>query len=388
MNNVKIVHCADIHLDSAFTGIQDKAAIRKDELRETLNNIINITISEEAKILLISGDLFDSNNVSSETVAFIKSAFNKIPNVKIFISPGNHDPIHQDSCYLTEEWPENVCIFTGNIEHVDLEDLGVRVHGMGFTLPYLTNNALNNFSVNSLNDSNDYINIMVMHGDVVGTGASSDYNPISIDSISNSGLDYLALGHKHDYSTIHRAGNTFYAYPGDPEGRGFDETGDKGVIVGTVSKGYVDLSFRSTAKRKYYELDVDITDCKSHDEVCNLILRESNYEETAIQDVNPNLYKIILKGTPNVDFSPDISVLKSRLLDKFFFVKFKDKTSVKFNLDVLVKENTLRGVFARKMCKKIEIAKMNSDDVEVKKLEDALNIGLKAFDKEVEILDY
>ena len=46
------------------------SAIRRDELRETFSNIINITKEENAQILLISGDLFDKNYVSDETIAF------------------------------------------------------------------------------------------------------------------------------------------------------------------------------------------------------------------------------------------------------------------------------------------------------------------------------
>ena len=51
------------------------------------------------------------------------------------------------------------------------------------------------------------------HGEAEGKG---DYAPISKVSIAGSGLDYLALGHIHQYSGLQREGNTFWAYPAAP----------------------------------------------------------------------------------------------------------------------------------------------------------------------------
>jgi len=382
MHSVRIVHCADIHLDSTFTGLSSKAAIRREELRETFSKIINLAQEEKAQLLLIAGDLLDSGQVSAETMAFLRDAFSRIPDIRVFIAPGNHDPLLQDSCYLTEEWPDNVHIFSNKIECVSLHELKTRIYGVGFSLPYQEESLLADFSAEQ---ADDYINIMVLHGDIIRPGGQSEFNPIPVAAVADSHLDYLALGHRHDFSGIEKVGSTWYAYSGVPEGRGFDETGAKGVITGIVARNYVDLTFVPLAKRTCHELALDITGCDTHESICRLVLEKLSKPGL---DVNPDLYKVILTGTPEYGFYPDLSVLNAKLSDKFFYIKFKDKLTYDYRLDTLIKENSLKGIFARKFAERIEKAKMDSDDALARKLQDALMLGLRSFDEEVSFSDY
>ncbi len=71
----------------------------------------------------------------------------------------------------------------------------------------------------------------------------SDYGPISQQDLAASGLAYAALGHIHQYSGLQRAGRTVWAYPGCPEGRGVDETGDKDVLLLHAQPGQVTGEF-------------------------------------------------------------------------------------------------------------------------------------------------
>ena len=89
---------------------------------------------------------------------------------------------------------------------------------------------------------------MCVHGD---TAPQSEYGPLSPAEIETSGLDYLALGHVHQYSGLRRAGETFWAYPGCPEGRGFDELGEKGVLWLEVEKGRTEAEFVPLCRRRY-----------------------------------------------------------------------------------------------------------------------------------------
>ena len=49
----------------------------------------------------------------------------------------------------------------------------------------------------------------------------------------------MALGHIHKRTEPLRFGNTVCAWPGCPEGRGFDELGEKGFYQGIVTDGDV-----------------------------------------------------------------------------------------------------------------------------------------------------
>ncbi|UQT50234.1 hypothetical protein M5E87_12260 [Flavonifractor plautii] len=97
-----------------------------------------------------------------------------------------------------------------------------------------------------------------------GRGGKGRYGPIALEDIAASGLTYLALGHIHACSGLQKAGDTYWAYPGCPEGRGFDELGDKGVLVVTVDDGgAVSAEFVPLARRRYEILTVDVTGAES-----------------------------------------------------------------------------------------------------------------------------
>ena len=74
---------------------------------------------------------------------------------------------------------------------------------------------------------------MVLHGDTLNP--NSPYNAVTKEQIASSGLRYLALGHIHQSSGLLRAGHTAYAWPGCAMGRGFDELGEKGAYLVTLT---------------------------------------------------------------------------------------------------------------------------------------------------------
>lgn len=379
---IKFIHCADIHFDTAFSELPaEKAAVRRDELREVFSRIIELCRSKDADILLISGDLFDGVKVTDETVAFLRDTFVKIPDVQIFISPGNHDPYMPGSKYDQVAFPENVHIFTDDkIKKIRLDSLKLNVYGAAFTSPYLEKSLLDGFSLSKEEPGVEYANILVIHGEIVSSVSQNNcYNPIQTSDIAASGLDYIALGHKHTYF-FEKSANTCYAYCGSPEGRGFDETGEKGIIYGEIYKNplnqtVVKHEFIPCCRRVYKEIKADLTGCATHEEALERINR--------FIDNPDDIYKIILCGSLKNGFLIDMNILRSRFSDKCFFIKFRNATSTEVDLEALSKETMLKGVFAKRMLLKIEEASKRGDDKNVKLYTDALAFGLKAFEGDV-----
>ena len=391
MKDIKFIHCADIHFDTAFSGLSSsKALIRRDELRMNFSRIISLCTEKKADILMISGDLFDSTRVTEETVTFLKNSFASISNVHIFISPGNHDPYMPGSRY-EDVWPSNVHIFKNSfIERVTIDELNLNVYGAAFTVPYIERGLLEEFSCSEHEDGEPdalkpFFNIMLMHGELIASGQSSTYNPISLSSISNSGLDYLALGHTHEFSSVKIAEETHYSYSGSPEGRGFDEIGEKGVVFGVLEflpnsrKTHFSWEFIPCSVRKYVVLSTDLSGCSTHEEA---ILCINNVLG------NPSdLYKVTLTGSLKDGFILDLNILDARFVEKYFSIKFKDLTCVEIDPDTLLNESMLRGIFAGRMTAKIEDAKRKDNKEEERFYTDALAVGLKAFHEEVPIYD-
>ena len=377
MKKVKIVHTADLHFDTPFNEVDEKQrSINKEELKEVFKNIINFCKEKQVDILLLAGDIFDNLTLNRETIYFLENVFNYIKETRVFISPGNHDPYNNNSFYKLIKWPENVYIFKDKLEKVYIEELETNVWGAAFNEKYVRESLIKGFSQN-----NKEINIMVIHGEISSSSEGNEYNPITLKDIKESGMDYIALGHRHNFSGILKEGNTFYSYSGCPQGRGFDETGDKGIIYGYVSKGAVELSFIKTCKRNYEEVYVDISNLFGYEEVIKKILDVIKEE-----DRKNNLYKIILKGEVSEKFHIEEKVLKSKLVKDFYFCKVVDKTSIALDIKELSKGYSVKSIFVKNLLKKLQEAKTDEEKDIIKM---ALKIGVSSLSEaEVNIDDY
>lgn len=325
---VNIIHGADFHLDSPFDGLSpEKARQRRGEQRETVQSMIELARERNADIILLSGDMFDSDNAFHETIAMLREAFASV-DADIFISPGNHDYYSPGSPYRSAVWSDNVHIFaSGSIECIELPDKKCRIYGAAFTGPAVHRSIMNGFCA----EQDDMVNIMVLHGD---TSCITDtYNPILPEDIEKSGLDYLALGHVHKFSGILRRGGTDYAYPGCIEGRGFDETGEKGVIAGTVEKGKTDLEFVPLCKRRYVDISADYADLLSGNAV--------------IPAKGEDIVRVTLVGERDEDM--DRGKLEEMLNGRFYQAIVRDRTVRRRDVWEYVREDSLRGMFLRNM---------------------------------------
>ena len=52
--------------------------------------MIDYVYENQIPYLFISGDLYEHQYVKKSTIEFISREFDRIPNTKVFISPGNH----------------------------------------------------------------------------------------------------------------------------------------------------------------------------------------------------------------------------------------------------------------------------------------------------------
>lgn len=376
MKKIKILHTADIHFDTPFSGMAPSEALKsKEELKQVFEKIIQIVLEKNVDIFLIAGDVFDNLSVNKSTLYFIKRCLEKIKNVKVFISPGNHDPFNEKSFYNIVEWPDNVHVFKGEMESVILEDLDTVVFGTAFNTRHVNESLLK-----GMNRVNGYNNIMVIHGEISSSKDGNEYNPITEEDISESQMDYIALGHRHKYSEVNKINNTYYSYCGCPQGRGFDELNDKGVIYIELMDGFLEEEFVRTSIRNYYETNIDITGCFGYQEVVNKILSEIS-EKNRIN----NFYKIILKGEISDEFALNEEVLRDLLKDSFYYIKIIDKSEIKLNMDELIKGYSIKSIFAKKLYEKLKEAE-NEEDEETIKL--ALKIGMQSLSgEEVKLYD-
>lgn len=370
MSDLKFLHTADIHVGAANGYLGSLAGRRKRETVATFRKMAKYCEETNIPLMVIAGDLFDSNAVEASLVSEVFGVFAEFPLVSFVFCAGNHDPLSSDSPFLNEKLPENVFVLATENDCVCLENLNAKIYGCSFKSVF--EGAFGGFATNS----DAYFKIGVLHGEV--GNSLSNYRYINPAVFENSGLDYVALGHVHSASAVKKAGGTAYAYSGCPEGQGFDELGPKGAYEICLKDGTLKSKFVPFCLRQHILTKIDISDCLSAQMVVSKVL--SFLSENYGEDYSNNLYKIELVGTLSKEFSLNLDSVIAGLSPMLFFVKVKNETEKEIDFELLAKEHTLKGIFVKKMLGKIE----NAEDEEKPLLKKALVLGLNAFDGEVE----
>lgn len=361
------MHIADTHIGSDCSFLGAKADERSTEILMSFEKAADICNDEKIELMLLCGDLFDSNSIEENILNTVFDKIAALENTKVVFAAGNHDPLTADSPFLNRKLPDNLFVLKGADDCIVFEELKTKVYGSSFTGVY--KEGKNRFSV--LPEDDGYIHLMALHADA-SQSLSGNYNPITAEFITKSGMDYIALGHKHRATEVQYAGKVPVAYCGCTEGRGFDELGEKGVYIGEVGKGICNLEFRKLSKRVHHSFSADVTGCE---DIPALILSKIKEISASPSD---DLFRIVLKGSyPSASLK--IGEIKSRISEKTYFCKIKDETSPVYDAEILKSENSLKGAFFRLMSDKIDAANEEEKTVFIK----ALEIGLKSFDGEV-----
>lgn len=356
----KILHAADFHLDSAFRSLpEEQARQRRRESRQLPGCLVDWANEHGAELLLLAGDLFDSDQLYSQTAQELAEALGRFRGMCL-IAPGNHDWLSANSPYRLDIWPENVHIFRGGgIERLSLPQCGCTVYGASFTAPEEAESGLAGFRA----QQDGTAQIMLLHGDV--GSRDSRYRPILPEEIAATGLDYLALGHVHSHGGMNRAGSTVWAYSGCPEGRGFDETGDKGFLFGEVTPGRAELRFVPLPGRRYQLHAVELTEAE---DVADAIRR------SLPPDTQDDIYRIRLLG--QVDQPPRLERLQEELAGHFFRLELRDETRPREDIWAHCGEDSLRGQFLLRLRREYDTA----DEPRRRLIEQAARFGLAAMD--------
>ena len=356
---MRILHAADLHLDSAFAGLaEEKAALLRQESRDILRRMVDWANDHAVDVMLLSGDLFDSDRMYSQTARTLAPALARFRG-RIFLSPGNHDFYAPGSGYDAVDWPENVHIFTSRRpQTVLLRSLNTSVTGAAFT----SAEEWEPFDGASFSGGDAPIRLGVLHGEV--TRGESKYRAIPPAEIEKTNLTYLALGHVHRCAGVQRAGNTAYAYPGCLPGRGFDETGDKGFLYGEITPEKVELEFIPFAPRRYQSVTADITDRDPADAV----------RQALDPDCGQDVCRVLLTGSRRENFS--LSALTSELSGLCAALELTDETYPEEDIWARCGEDSLRGLFLQNLRARYD----GADEDEKRQLLQAARFGLAALD--------
>lgn len=346
---IKFMHCADLHLDSPFS-LDDprKAEQRRAELRGAFTSMMLFAKTEGVDLMLMAGDLFDSEFAGRDTAALMAREFAANPRCRFIIAPGNHDPYTPDSIWARFQFPENVYIFdTDKISYFSFDDIGVDVYGYAFTGPSMTQNPF----AGKRPRNPERINLLCAHGDL--NMPTSMFCPITIDDVQRSGFDYIALGHKHNTTGIERAGNTYYGYSGCLEGRDFGETGHKGAVYVRLEKtesGELHAEIRGLrfSKRRYEIARLNVTGCMNERDIVSRIQKMAVEKKFGADTA----LRCIIEG----ELPPSLDISERRLagsVQGLFSIEIIDNTVPMAGGDMLADDPTIKGAVYNKLLPKM-----------------------------------
>lgn len=361
---MKFLHLADLHLDSPYTELSknDLGQKRRLEQREVLKSIIEYIKENDIEYLFIAGDFYEHDYIKESTIKYVNGLFESIPYTKIFISPGNHDPYVKNSYYNNFDWSENVMVFTP--EMGIYEDEYVDIYGFGYPDFNIEKNNIDEFKIINPNK----INILLIHADLNASKDMGKYFSVNETELKKLNFNYVALGHIHKRFEIIDNDNII-VYPGSCISHGFDELGEHGVILGNINiaNKKIKTEFLKMDKTEFKELEIDISNIYSEEELIEFI--NNNYLQEKI--IN-ELIKIILTGKNNFEIKTN-NIIK--YIENKNILKIKNNTKQETDFEIIAKENTLRGMYVKKLLEKID-KKEYSNEIIFK----AISLGLEVLE--------
>ena len=349
---MRFVHIADMHFDVPFTTLAKNnfGETRRIEQRKILKEIIEYIQRNRIEYLFICGDLYEQEYVKKSTIEYINNQFSQIPETKIYIVPGNHDPYLKNSYYSQYNWNKNVYIFTNRLQKID--NGNIHIYGYGFNSFYMENSLIQQIEIKEKEE----INILLTHGALESSKDKNynQYNPMQKNEIKKLGFNYVALGHIHKPYYKEEI-NQNIIYPGATISLGFDELGKHGMIVGQIDENRkLEIQFVPLDKKEFVEVEINVSNIYQKEELIEAI-NETQLEEN-------KFYKIILVGERNFE-------INTYELEKYTneeIIKIKDETKIKQDLEEIAKQKSLKGIFVRNMLEKLykieqQIAKKTED---------------------------
>ena len=371
---LKIIHTSDLHIGAKFGAFGEKAEAQRKAILGALVKIVDLAIERSAHIVLISGDLFDSNFPSLASVDFVKSQLRRLNDAKIYaaVLPGTHDCLSKDSIYRRERFGADLpFVFVFDDESVtqkEFPDIDLTL----FAKPNTVNKSTESptaFLESFVKSAGTKYKVAMAHGSVQIEGkAAADDMPITLREISSSGIQYLALGHWHGCQEF-SFGSTIAWYAGSPEityQEGKGGLGQGYAVFVEIDNGAVKAEPARVSEKELKEIDIDMQIYENMDNIYHEI------EKSAGPHV---ILRANIFGFSDAAGLIDAEKMEEDFQDKFFSISVKDGTALKIGeiTGQNYPEELVIGQFVRIMRVKID-SEMDAEKRRI--LEEALQIGV------------
>lgn len=271
---VRFIHAADLHLDSPFNGLQSMPEKYLKEVREStfqaIAMLVENAIKRQVDFVLISGDIYDSDDRSIRAQAFFRKKMNMLQKhgIEVYLIHGNHDYVTEGAAHL--KMPENVHIFGEKPESKTFQTSEgelVCLTGFSYHKKWITEKKIEDYPMRK--QGADW-HIGMLHGYFEGGSEQhAKYAPFTMQDLKRKGYDYWALGHIHKRQILSQ--HPLICYPGNTQGRNKKESGEKGFLLVELSEAEQKIEFIPTASIEWFNLRINACDVTEINDLFQMI---------------------------------------------------------------------------------------------------------------------
>lgn len=387
----RVLHMADVHLGARHDDLGPAAAAQRERQFAAYARAIDLALAEKVDLVLICGDLFDSNSQPRRSVERAAAELGKLVarHVPVIVIPGTHDCYEPGSIYRVFDLAEMagatpdshlVTVLTDGHRQADFGQLGISVLSSVFPAKRAAESPLIGIKAAAEAARADGPRahnwlIGMVHGSIAQPGRfEHDEVIVTEEEIAQSGLDYLALGHVHSFRDG-RAGAVAYAYSGAPEPVALDQDGAGQVLLVSFDERdgqrVVRVEPRPVGKTKFRKIEIDGAAAASQAALAAQI------RELADPDL---VLDARIVGVRSSELDLNIDELVQQLGPSFLKLRLRDASVVGLPDDAAAPPDTILGALARDFRARIEDHETRGDTERAAELREALRLGAALLD--------
>jgi len=308
---MKIIHCADLHIDCKTKFSAEKRNIIRNQLLQSFVDMVDFAEKNKVAAILLCGDIFEDRKPLKRSLKVLQDCISSHKNIQFFHVWGNHD----ENIKIFDKSQSNYICFGTTFSKVDFGDISIG--GVSFRRQY------GEEFYDSIDfDKNDF-NIFMMHTPVE-TGKYSE--PLILKKVSSKYIDYLAMGHIHDRCEGSFGKRGTWAFSGCMNSTSFSDLGVQGFELLDISNGKLTKQFVPFSKYDFNVIEVDISNLSSINEV-----------EIAVENVLKNygendILRIVFVGKKTEDLVVDCASIEQLFKNKVFYLEVFNKSRLIFDL--------------------------------------------------------
>lgn len=258
----RIVHAADIHLDTPYRRHDESVRARLLEAgREAFVRLIDLALERQVDALLIAGDLFDNDWLTLATERVLVDELTRATSAGITVvyATGNHDPGRANYRAMGIDWPKERFHLVASRQPRQIAiKREVDVVGWVVAAGHQTPREDRDLAATFPPAPDPEPAVGLLHAQVMSAAAAERhdrYAPAALDSLDPS-YAYWALGHIHARQEVRRDPPVHYS--GNAQGRQIGEEGPKGALVVTLDRGVApEIDFAALAPVRWESLEPD-----------------------------------------------------------------------------------------------------------------------------------